>query len=83
MHCLKCLVEYYLCLILEGDRKSYYALKYGITIKAMSFGCLVTVNVMKLFHMVPWVGLQFVIVVFPDYTHFLSRGQKSLLKGIA
>ena len=24
-----------------------------------------------LFLMVPWVGLQYVIVVFPDHTHFL------------
>ena len=32
-------------------------------------GCLVTVNVLWLFLMVPWVGSQF--VVFPDHTHFL------------
>ena len=37
----------------------------------LSFGCLVTVNVMRLFLTVPWVGLQFEIVVFPDHTHLL------------
>ena len=31
--------------------------------------CLVTVNVLWLFLTVPWVGLQCVIVVFPDHTH--------------
>ena len=36
-----------------------------------SFGCLVTVNVLWLFLMVPWVGLQFVIVMFPNHTHLL------------
>ena len=31
--------------------------------------CLVTVNVLWLFLMVPWVGLYCAIVVFPDHTH--------------
>ena len=35
----------------------------------LSFGCLVTVNVIWLFLTVPWTGLHFVIVVFPDHTH--------------
>ena len=35
-----------------------------------SFGCLVTVNVLWLFLAVPWVGLQCVIVVCPNHTHF-------------
>ena len=30
-----------------------------------------TVNVLWFFLKVPWVGLQFVIVVFPDHTHFI------------
>ena len=30
----------------------------------LSFGCLVTVNVTRLFFAVPWVDLQFVSVVF-------------------
>ena len=37
----------------------------------LSFGCRVTVNVLLLFLTVPWVGLQYVIVVFPDHTHLL------------
>ena len=37
----------------------------------LSFGCLVTVNVLYFFLMVQWVCLQFVIVVFPDHTHLL------------
>ena len=37
----------------------------------LSFRCLVTDNVLWLFLSVPWVGLQFVIVVFPDHTHLL------------
>ena len=35
----------------------------------LSFGCLVTVNVLWLFLMVPWVGPQFVILVFQDHTY--------------
>ena len=38
----------------------------------LSFGCLVIVNVLKLFFTVPWVGLQLMTVVFPDHTHFFS-----------
>ena len=32
---------------------------------------LLSLDVMLLFLTVPWVGLQFVIVVFPDHTHLL------------
>ena len=31
-----------------------------------------TVSVLWLFFRVPWVGLQFVIVLFPDHTDFLK-----------
>ena len=44
----------------EEKRAGYFA-----------FGCIVTVNVLQLFLKGPWVGLQFVIVVFPDHTHLL------------
>ena len=37
----------------------------------LSYGCLVTVYAPCLFLTVPWVGLQCVIVVFPDHTHLL------------
>ena len=33
--------------------------------------CIVTTSVMWLFLLVPWVGLQCVIEVFPDHTHLL------------
>ena len=42
----------------------------------LCFRCLVTVNDLWLFLMVPWVGLQHVIVVFPNHTHFLMLLQK-------
>ena len=32
-------------------------------------GCIVTVNVLRLLLAVSWVGLQCVIMVFPDHTH--------------
>ena len=38
----------------------------------LSFGCIVTVNILWLLLTVLWVGLQFVIVVFPGHTHFLK-----------
>ena len=34
--------------------------------------CIVTINVLWLFITVPWVGPQYVIVVFPDHTHLSS-----------
>ena len=37
----------------------------------LSYGCLVTVNVLWLFLTVSRVDLQCVIVVFPDHTHLL------------
>ena len=40
-----------------------------VALLLLSYGCLVTVNVLLLFLMVPWVGLQCVIVIFPDHTH--------------
>ena len=43
-----------------------------VVLLLLSFGCLVTVNVLRLFLTVPWAGLQSVIVVFPDHTHFFD-----------
>ena len=37
----------------------------------LSYICLVTVNVLCHFLTFPWVGLQCVVVVFPDHTHLL------------
>ena len=37
----------------------------------LSYRCIVTINVLWRLLMVPWVGLQYVIVVFPEHTHLL------------
>ena len=37
----------------------------------LSYRCIVTINSLWLFLTVSWVGLQYVIVVFPDHTHLL------------
>ena len=42
-----------------------------VALLLLSYRCIVTVNVLWLFVMVPWVGLQCVIVVFPDHIHLL------------
>ena len=42
-----------------------------IDLLLLSSWCLVTVSILWLFLTVPWVGLQCVIVVFPDLTHLL------------
>ena len=45
-----------------------------VALLLLSFRCLVTVIVLWLFLDVPWVGLQYVILVFPDHTHlFLNK----------
>ena len=47
-----------------------------VALLLLSFGCLVTVNVLWVFlkvpwvGLLPWVGLQCVIVVCPNHTHF-------------
>ena len=40
-----------------------------VALLLLSYECLATVNVLWLFLKVPWVGLQSVIVLFPDHTH--------------
>ena len=42
-----------------------------VALLLLSYRCIVTINVLWLIFTVPWVGLQYVIVVFPDYTHLL------------
>ena len=44
-----------------------------VNLLLLSFGCRITVNVLWRFPTVPWVGLQFVIVVFSDHTHLLFQ----------
>ena len=42
-----------------------------VNLLLLSYRCVVTINVPWLFLVVPWVCLQFVIVVFTDYAHLL------------
>ena len=42
-----------------------------VVLLLLSYRCIVTVNVLWLFLMALWVGLQCVIVVFHDHTHSL------------
>ena len=51
-------------IILERKRKL-------VVLLLLFYICIVTINVLWLFLVVPWVGLQCVIVVFPDHTHLV------------
>ena len=42
-----------------------------IALLVLSYRCMVTINVLWLFLTVTWVGLQCLIVIFPDHTHLL------------
>ena len=42
-----------------------------VALLLLSYRCIVTIHVLWLFLTVLWVGLQYVIVVFPDHTHLL------------
>ena len=42
-----------------------------VALLLLSYRCLVTVNVLRLFLKVPWVGLQCASVVFHDHTRLL------------
>ena len=50
-----------------------------VTLLLLSYICIVAINVLWLFLTVPWVGLQCVIVVFPDYTHLLFDKSRKLM----
>ena len=43
-----------------------------VALLLLSYGCIVSVNVLLLFLTIMWVGLWCVIVLFPDHTHFLN-----------
>ena len=47
-----------------------------VVLLLLSYRCIVTVNGPWLFLTVPWVGLQCVIVVFPDHTHLLFASSR-------
>ena len=40
-----------------------------IALLLLSYRCCATVNVLRLFLPLPWVGMECVIVIFPDHTH--------------
>ena len=42
-----------------------------VALLLLSYRCILTINVLWLFLTVPWVGLQYEIVIFPDHTHLL------------
>ena len=42
-----------------------------VAMLSLSYRCIITINVMWLFLTVPWVSLQYVIVVYSDHTHLL------------
>ena len=42
-----------------------------VALLLMSYRFIVTINVLWLFLTVPWVGMQYVIVVFPYHNHLL------------
>ena len=44
-----------------------------VALLLLSYRCSATINVMWLFLTLSWVGLQCVIVVFPDHTHLLFQ----------
>ena len=50
-----------------------------VALLLLSFRCFVTVNVLWLFLTVLWVGLQFVIVIFPNHTHLLFNQNETNL----
>ena len=51
-------------IILKGKKKL-------VALLLLSYICIVTINVLWLLLTLPWIGLQYVIVVFPDHTHLL------------
>ena len=60
--CTVLYVHFSIAIILMGKREL-------VALLNLSSWCLVMVE--RLFLAVPWVGLRFVIVVFPDHTHLL------------
>ena len=44
-----------------------------VALLLLVYKCIVTINILWFFPTVPWVGLQYVIMVFSDHTHLLFR----------
>ena len=62
-HALLCLHSSF-AIILKRKKKL-------VALLLLSYRCIVTINALWLFLTAPWVGLQCVIVVFPDHSHLL------------
>ena len=66
---------YLFCYALLGVHSSFAIImkrkRKLVALLLLSYRCIVTINVLWFFLTVPWVGLQCVIVVFPDHTHLL------------
>ena len=60
-----------LCFTLHYVHSSFAIVLMGKLVALLSFSSWCLVIVMWLFLAVPWVCLQFMIVVFPDQTHLL------------
>ena len=67
-YCVLLCVHSSLAIILKRKRKL-------VALLLLPNRCLVSVNVLWLFLTVLWVGLQCVIVVFPNHTHFSRMGR--------
>ena len=57
-------------IILKRNRKL-------VALLLLSYRCIVTINILWLFLTVPWVGLQYVVVVIPDHIHLPSETKQS------
>ena len=50
-----------------------------VTLLLLYYRCMDTINVLRLFLVMSWVGLQCVIVVYPVHTHMLFQQDTRLL----
>ena len=68
-------VMHLFCYALLSDLSSFPIILTGkrelVVLLWLSSQCYVTVSVLWMFLMMPWFGLQCVIVIFPDHTHLL------------
>ena len=71
-HAVLCVLSSF-AIILKGKREL-------VDLLLLSYGCLVTVNVLWLFITLPHVSLQCVIVVYPDYIHLLLCPEYSTIQ---
>ena len=63
---------YYALLCVHSSFATVFKRKRKLTaLLLLSYRCIFTIRCLWLLLMVPWVGLQCVIVVFPDHTHLL------------